>query len=143
MATFTLQPIDVVTAPNYYSFSASNTFALVDPNATTLNFLLMINDALGTRPYFPAMNATLTLTFGRMNQFTNGRVNPIETSQSIIKPATRNVTNGSMYSVKLTTQDVQNIRSGSLQFTLIDNGTTTISNENWKVTKTLANTPGC
>jgi len=140
--SFSLLPIEVISAPNYYSPMASGTFDLVGANPATLNFLLMINDNLGPRPYFAAMAATLTLTFARMNQFAPGRANPIETPQSLTKTATRNVQNPALYSLALTTQDVQAIRSGSLTFTLVENGVATSTITNWAVTKKLTD-PGC
>ena len=140
--SFSLLPIEVVSAPNFYSPVASGTFDLISSIPATLNFLLMINDNLGPRPYFAAMAATLTLTFARMNQFAPGRVNPIETPQSLTKTATRNVQNPALYSLTLTTQDVQAIRSGSLTFTLVENGVATTTTTNWAVTKKLTD-PGC
>lgn len=139
MANFKVVPLEVVSAPNYYSMLPNKRWDIINPNAQTLWFQLNIVDNLGERRYIPATGSTLEATFKRSdimvagpraNQFTN-------TSQSVVKVCTANASDKSLYSISMTTQDIQAIVGGSVQFKLTESGVSTTWLFDWGVYKKL------
>lgn len=129
-------PIDMISAPNIYS-ELDGGWKIISPNQQTLWFQLNIVDSLGQRRYIPASGATLTALFRRMDLITSdfGRLN--QQSQNVTKTITFNSSDRSLCSMVLTQQDVQNIVSGGILFTLVESGTTTQWIEQWIVSKNL------
>ena len=140
---FKISPIEMISAPNYWSVNKDKTWVIVSPNQQALWLLLNISDAMGDRPYTSAVNATLTVTFQRADAIT--RVFPstqlTNIPQSVVKAATANAQNRSLWTIALTSQDVQTLTSGTVKFDLTENGNTTTWLENWMVKKMLTD-PG-
>jgi len=142
MSTFTAQPVDMISVPNYYA-QINNGWTLVSPNQTTLWFLLEINDSLGIRPYFAAPLSLLQLTFQRQDLLSINVTSPslTQTVQTITKTATVNAQNPSLWNITLLSQDIQNIRSGTILFSLTESSIQTQWAQPWMVARKLTD-PG-
>jgi hypothetical protein len=133
---FKAVPLDMISSPNFYS-ELDGAWKITSPNQQTLWFQLNIIDSLGQRRYIAAAGATLTALFRRMDLITSqsGKLN--QQTQNITKTVTFNTSDRSLCSIVLTQQDVQNIVSGGIVFTLVESGTTTQWIEQWIVSKNL------
>lgn len=136
MANFKVVPLYMVQAPNFYS-ELNGTWEITSPNQQTLWFQLNIVDALGQRRYISAAGATFTALFRRMDLITSefGKLN--QQSQNVTKTISFNASDRSLCSIVLTQQDIQNIVSGGVTFTLIESGTTTQWIEQWIIKKNI------
>jgi len=126
--SFQVKPLDMILAPNYFAPLSDGRWMITDPNATTLWFQLEILDSLGPRRYLTGVGATLTATFMRMDA--------LASNLGIL------TTDASLFSLALTTQQIQNIVSGTVQFALTEGAVVTTWNQNYLIQKTLTN-PGC
>lgn len=140
--SFQVIPLDMVLAPNYFAPLGDVRWLITDPNPTTLWFQLGILDALGLRRYITAVGATLTATFMRMDALTSSLGILTSTPQTVAVNATVFATDASLFSLALTTQQIQNIVSGTIQFSLTEGAVVTTWNQNWLIQKSLTN-PGC
>lgn len=141
--TFKATPVDMISAPNYYGATVDGQWLFTSANAQTIWFTLSIVDALGTRPYTPAMGATLTLTFQRSDLIAvNVQGNLTNTIQNVVKTATAFAGNRTLWSVAMTSQDIAKSLSGTVKFNFKESGVETEFVQNWLVKKTLT-APGC
>lgn len=142
---FKAVPIDVISAPNVFSELQDGAWIITSPNAQTLWFRLDTIDSLGQRPYIAGVGGAFTLNviFQRADTFTinSSNLNQLDSSaNTITKPATANVNNGSLFSFQLTSTDVAGILSGTVKFTLAEVVTTTWV-QNWALSVKLTD-PG-
>jgi hypothetical protein len=142
MATYIAVPLDMIQAPNNFAVLESGMFSVIQPNATTLWFILQVSDSLGQRRYIPPTGSVLTVQFMRANQFTGSFQQPTEVVQTVSKTATAHADDKSLFSVALTSQDVSTIKSGTVKFSLLSGGVTTAWHQNYALKKTLTD-PGC
>lgn len=139
---FKVIPLDVISAPNHFTPLPNNRWEVINPNAQTLWFQLQIVDSLGARRYMPAAGSTLQVVFQRSDLIANDNLNRLtNTSRNVTKTATANADDRSLYSIAMTTQDIQNIVSGSTKYTLTEGATTTTWVFDWSIMKTLTD-PG-
>ena len=140
---FKIVPLDVISAPNYYSALPNNRWEIINPNAQTLWFQLQIVDNLGTRRYIPATGSTLEVTFQRSDSVVTGpRANQLtHTNRNVVKAATGNASDKSLFSISMNTQDIQNIVSGSTKYKLTEGGIESTWLFDWSVYKKLTD-PG-
>jgi len=140
--SFTAIPIEMMTAPNYWAPLADNRWVITEPSATDLWFNLQISDALGSRPYVPS-SATLQVTFQRSDLLaTSGdRRSLTSTSRSIVKAATADVDNASLWKIALSASDIEIVVSGTVKFALLEGTIMTTWLQNWVLQKQLTD-PG-
>lgn len=128
----------MISAPNSWAPIKEAVWTVVDPNATTIWFQLLIVDSLGTRPYATATGSTLSVTFRRSDLLEQDPQRKLaRTAQSLTKTATFNAQNRALGSFTLTTQDVQKLTSGAAFFTFTESGSTTQWLQDWLVRKQL------
>lgn len=143
--SFKSVPLDMISAPNFWAPAKNNRWELIDPNAVTLWFRLNIVDSLGERSYVTASGAAMTVIFQRADLIQVDRsIIPqklTNTAQSVTKTASVHATDKSLFSFTLTAQDVQNIVSGTVKFTLVESGVTTTWVQNYLLQKSLTS-PG-
>jgi hypothetical protein len=138
--TFIATPIEMISAPNFFSELKDNRWMVTDPNAQTLWFQLEIIDNLGQRRYIPAGGSTMSVVFQRADEFstdnsTRGRLqNQVRT---VTKAATANVSDASLFSISLTTADITGIVSGTVKFTLTEAAVPTTWVQNFFIRKSL------
>lgn len=140
--SFKALPLDMISVPNYYGLSKDGMWVVTNQNQQTLWMALEISDSLGDRPYVPANGATLTWTFQRADLLSVNMGSLVNTNQTLIKNATPNAANRSLWSVALTQLDSQVALSGTIKFTLLESGVPTVWLQNW-VVKKLMTDPGC
>jgi hypothetical protein len=136
MANYKALPVDMINPPNFYA-PLNGIWELTSPNQTTLWFQLIISDSLGERRYISASGATMSLTFRRMDLITSnfGQLN--QQSRDVIKNATPNVNDRSLFSFTLTQSDIQNIVSGGVLFSFTESGNNTQWIQQWIIKKNL------
>jgi len=136
-------PIEMLSAPNFYSALPNGRWEITSPNAQDLWFQLWVVDSMGSRPYVPAIGSSMSVTFQRSDlialqgvpsQLTNS-------SQSVVKTAMIDSNNRSLMKLVMTSQNIQDIVSGTTKFTLTEGAVTTTFLANWSVFKKLTN-PG-
>lgn len=134
-------PLDMISAPNYFAPLADGRWTVTSPNAVTLWFQLQIEDALGSRRYMTAVGSTLTVTFQRADSYvSNG--GPLSTSaQSVAVTATPHANDRSLYSMALTTQNIQLLVSGAVKYRLVEGANDTTWLQDYGIQKKLTN-PG-
>jgi hypothetical protein len=125
---FQAKAIDMVDSPNFFKESLWET---TPGNSTRLYFQLQIVDAMGERRYIPASGATMKAEFQRARSLS--AMNPV--SQSIQKNAIAIPEDKSMFYIDLNTADTQAIISGTVRFTLVESGVTTVFVQNYFVTR--------
>jgi hypothetical protein len=133
-------PIDMITAPNFYSVLPNNRWEIVSPNAQALWFQLCIVDAMGQRPYVPAVGSSMVVTFQRADLISLTNTPPptlTNTSRNVVKTALIDSNNRSLMKLDMTTQNIQDIVSGTAKFTLTEGSNTTVFLANWSVYKKL------
>lgn len=114
---FQVKPIDLITAPNFFSYSADNQWVVTHGSACTLAGQLWISDALGLRRYILPTTATLKVSFVRADSPQSASV-----AQTIVKTVSVNAQDRSLFTFNLTTTDTQAIISGSVIFEITDSG---------------------
>jgi hypothetical protein len=131
-------PLDVISAPNFYSPLSGGRWELTGDNAVTIWFQLMIEDSLGSRRYIAASGSGMQLVFKRSDLVSLGNLNKLtQTPRNVTKTATKNSNDASLYSCNLAQSDVQGIVSGAIQFTLTEGSTVTTWLQDFAVRKTL------
>lgn len=137
MGEFKAVPLDMINAPNTFAPLTGNIWTIINPNAQTLWFQLQISDSLGDRRYIPAVGATLTATFRRMDIISsiNGSIN--QTNRDVVKTITFNASDKSLCQIAMTPTDITNIVSGGILFTLTESGQVTRWVQDWIVSKKL------
>lgn len=141
---FKAVPIDMISAPNFYSVLPSNRWEIVSPNAQSLWFQLYIVDGLGSRPYVPASGSSMTVTFQRADLISLTNTPPptlTNTSKNVVKTAIIDPNNRSLMRIDMTSQNIQDIVSGTAKFVLTEGATSTTFLANWSVFKKLTD-PG-
>lgn len=140
--SFKIIPLDMISAPNTYAPLADGLWVLNSSNAQTLWFRIDVVDSLGQRPYVTASGSTLKLTFQRADLLSlSNQGNLINTPQNVEKIGAANSLNRSIYSVSMTSQDVQKAVSGTVKFELTEGSTVNTWVQNWMVKKT-STSPG-
>ena len=125
MATMSVLPIEIVNAPNFFSYLPDRQWVFTHGSAVTLAGQVCISDALGNRRYMLPGTASLQLTFLRADTqaptpgpFNQGQV--VAQGQSVVKTAVVSASDRSQFTFQLTQADTQTIISGSVIFTLSD-----------------------
>lgn len=123
-----VKSLDMVKTPNYFKFS--NNWEVISNNAVDLYCMIYISDQLGERRYISEEGdeAVLTVTFPR--KLTQGNIN-----NSIIKTATQDALDLSLFKISLTSTEAKNLISGTVFFSLLEDTTTTTWNQNYFVKK--------
>lgn len=138
---FKAVPLDMISAPNYFAPLAEPRWTIIDPNAVTLWFQLQVSDTLGDRRYMVAGGATMQVTFQRADQISTTQGLLTNTSQSVVLSATPHANDRSLFSMALTSQQVQTIVSGTVKFKLTESGLDTTWVQDHMLKKMLTN-PG-
>lgn len=134
-----ISPIDMTLEPNFYAPTGKQYWTVTGGVATDLWGVLQISDNLGTRPYIPAVGATLTALFQRgelIGVMTVG-VPPTATpnNNTVNKTCVLSAQNRSLLKMSLTSQEATNITSGSVVFTLTEGTTVNKWVMNWGMKK--------
>ena len=138
MATFKVIPIDMISSPNYWAPLSEARWAITDPNAVTLNFQLEITDSLGERRYMLGSGGTLTAIFQRADAYST--IQPgslVQTSQTISISCVVNSGDRSLFALPMTQQQVQGVISGTIKFSMVESGVTTVWNQSYLLVKKL------
>jgi hypothetical protein len=129
--TIKIAALDMISAPNYYSYVSDNKWSVKSGNSVTLYGQLFIVDSLSERRYIPAAGATLQATFLRSD--TPGT----NTSRTLNKMATLNASDRSLFSLALSSSEVDGIVSGGITFTLNEGSSAiTVWVMDWGIKKT-------
>jgi hypothetical protein len=140
MATFKVVPIDMISAPNYWAPLTEARWTITDPNAVTLSLQLEISDSLGERRYILATGGTLTAIFQRADAYSSSNSpagSLVQTSQTISISCVVNANDRSLFTLPMTQQQVQGVVSGTVKFSMVESGVTTIWNQNYLLVKKL------
>ena len=137
---FNIIPVEIIQSPNYYSVLPDKNWVLYDESSTSLSFILNISDSLGDRPYIIANTDTLSVEFPRadllsIQPVTRGTLDA--TSRSVNKTCIVDSLNKSLFTIQLTSSDIQNIMSGSALFTLKYGQVTRTWTENYILIKKI------
>ena len=138
---FNSVPLDMITAPNYYAALPDGRWTVTSPSAATLWFQLQIVDALGTRRYIVGTGATLTVTFQRADILAQGQTALGATAQSVVVSAIPHSNDRSLFSMTLTTQNVQTLVSGAVKYRLVEGANDTTWLQDYGVQKRVTS-PG-
>ena len=133
-------PLDVITAPNFWTELPDNRWVITDPNAQALWFHLHIEDSLGSRSYIPAAGSTMSVIFQRADAFAvDGiRLNRLQhETQTVTKAGVVNADDRSLWSISMTSADITGVVSGTVKFELTESGTTTTWIQNYFLKKTM------
>jgi hypothetical protein len=133
---FKVVALDMVAAPNTFAYAENNLWKVQQDGDAVLWGMLYVVDSLSERRYITDPSAILTITFFRSD------LPGTDTSRSVIKVATVNVQDASLFSISLSAQEVKTIMSGTVNFKLVEGTSTTSWNQNWAVKKTPVRT-GC
>lgn len=142
--TFKAVPIEMISAPNFYSVLPNSRWEVTSPNAQALWFQLYVVDGMGSRPYVPATGSTMTVTFQRADLITLSGGPPtslVNTGRNVVKTALIDSNNRSLMKLDMTTQNIQDIVSGTIKCVLTEGSTSTTFLSNWAVYKKLTD-PG-
>jgi hypothetical protein len=145
MATYLIQPVDVISAPNFFSPLSDNRWVITGQNAVTLWGILQIQDNLGVRRYIPATGSTLQAVFMRKDAVNLTQTYPLQvtnTTQNVTINAALNASDRSLFSLTLTAQDAANVVSGSVKFTLTESSIANTWVQDWLLQKKIPQT-GC
>jgi hypothetical protein len=126
---FKIIALDMVAAPNTFSYADQNLWKVTQDGAATLWGMLYVHDSLSDRRYIPSPGAILTVTFYRSD------IPGSDTHRSIIKVVSFSVADASLFSLDLTAQDVKTITSGTVNFNLVEGAVSTSWNQNWMAKK--------
>jgi hypothetical protein len=147
--SFKAVPLDMISAPNFFSPLADNRWVITSPNAQTLWLQLSISDSLGDRRYIPANGSVLEATFHRSDLLSIPMTTPFVTSgllnstaRSIVKICAANANDKSLYSIAMSSADIQGIVSGATKFKLTESTVVTEWLFDWSIVKKLTS-PGC
>jgi hypothetical protein len=142
--SFKAVPLDMINEINY--FSTMEQWEIVGNQAVDLWFQLRIVDGMGERRYMTQANDTIEVVFQRADRIETLGARRVltNTDQNVTKPATPHADDASLFKIALTSQDVQNIVSGTMKFTLTEDATSKVSQwlQNWAINKKLTE-PGC
>lgn len=131
MSKISIQQIDMFSSPNY--FAPIPMWEIQDGNPATLNFMLTITDANGTRRYLPPTNTAVQLQFQRARPTTIGST---VGNQTFNVTANVNPYDTSLYSVALGSDQVSLLTSGTVLILLSGGQTLTIV-KNYAIKKSL------
>jgi hypothetical protein len=130
-------PIDMISAPNFYAEFGDGMWVIAGTSAVTLWLQLNIVDALGERRFITGNSAVLQAIFQRSDLFAQQNNQLTQTPRSLTKTATAHAQDKSLFSIALTSQDVQTIVGGSIKFTLTDTSINDTWIQDWIVQKKL------
>lgn len=133
-------PLQVISAPNFFTELENDRWEITDPNAQTLWLQLAVDDSLGMRRYIPTAGATLSVIFQRSVEFNldGVRINRLQSQdQTVTKTASANADDRSMWQINLTSADAVGILSGTVKFTLTESGTPNTWVQNYFLKKNL------
>jgi hypothetical protein len=138
MATFKAIPVDMISAPNFWAPIDEGRWTITDPNAVTLWFQLQISDSLGDRRYLLGSGGTMTAIFQRADAY-NVQIpgGLTQTSQTITISCPVNANDRSLFTLPMTTQQVQGVVSGTVKFTMVESGVSTSWVQNYLIVKKL------
>lgn len=139
MGQFKVFPVEMISAPNYYSFLKDIQWQLTHNIASSLTGQMWLTDALGSRRYIIPTGASLQVTFLRADTQA-----VLSVSQTVQKIVTINAQDRSLFSFNLSAAESQQVISGSVIFKLTDPGVGALNGEwtqNYGVKKIL-NGPG-
>ena len=128
--------LDMIQAPNIFSYIDDNKWAVKGANATVLWGQLFIMDSLSLRRYIPAVGATLQLTFLRAD------VPGTNTSRTLNKLVTFSSDDRSLFSLSLSSSEIDGIVSGGVTFKLTEGASVQTWIQDWAIRKENVTT-GC
>lgn len=124
-------PINLITAPNFWSVSKETFWSITSGQATELWGLLTIVDSLGTRPYVPALGSSLQALFQRGDY-----IGSVSNQQlSVTKSAAMDVNFRAVMKFVIAAPEATNIVSGTAVFTLTEGATINKWGQNWSIKK--------
>ena len=124
-------PINVVSSPNYWNYSKDSFWTVTGGVAADLYGLLTIVDAMGNRPYVPAVGSGLVATFQR-GDYTGSITNQHLT---VVKSGAMDANFRSMIKISLTADEATNVTSGTVLFMLTEGANVVKWSQNWSVKK--------
>jgi hypothetical protein len=117
MAAFSGKPLELISAPNYYSLLPDSQWQVTHGVKAALAGQIWITDSLGARRYVLPATSTLSITFVRADT-----AQQPSSSQSITKAVSINQFDRSLFTFELSAQETQQVISGSVIFNLTDTG---------------------
>lgn len=123
-------PIEMILAPNSWKVSTDK-WTVTAGLADDLWGQITISDALGVRPYVPALGSTLQAVFQRgdyIGSITNQHL-------TVTKVALMDTNFRSLVKIALTADEATNIISGTVVFTLTEGTSVEKWTQNWAVKK--------
>lgn len=134
MAMFFVKPLELISAPNFYSLLPDSQWQVTHGVMAPLAAQVWINDSLGSRRYVLPSSATLTVTFLRADSPQNP-----SSSQSVVKTVSILDADRSIVTFDLSAQETQQIISGTVIFNLNDTGAGASAQwtQNYGIKKTL------
>ena len=136
--SYKVVPLDMISAPNFYSPIHGGVWTITSPNATTLWLQLQIVDSLGERRFISGAGAVLQATFQRADLFGQAGTQLTQftqTPRSITKTAVAHVSDKSIFNIALTSQDVQGLTGQTVKFSYVDGAINEVWVQNWAVSK--------
>ena len=131
MVLLKVVPINMITAPNFWSVSKETSWSITAGQATDLWGLLTVVDSLGTRPYVPALGSSLQALFQRgdyIGSITNQQL-------SVTKTAVMDTNFRALVKFAIVAQEATNIVSGTVVFTLTEGAAVNKWGANWAIKK--------
>ena len=133
---FKAVPLNMIQAPNYYKELKDNRWSITAPNAQSFWLQLNLTDELGQRRYIPSAGSSLQVEFQRSGEFSlqSNRKMMVDT-RTIIKNASVNADDKSLWSFNLSESEIQGVVSGTVKFTLIESGANKVWVQNYFLKK--------
>lgn len=131
MMLLKLIPVNVISAPNFWSATKESFWTVTANQPNDLWGLLTIVDSLGSRAYVPALGSTLQILFQRgdyIGSITNQNL-------SVTKTAAMDTNNRALMKIGLIAQEATNIISGTAVFTLTEGAVVQKWTQNWAIKK--------
>jgi hypothetical protein len=135
--SFKVVPIDMILAPNSWKVAVEK-WTVTAGVADDLWGQITITDALGVRPYVPALGSTLQAVWQRgdyIGSITNQGL-------TVVKVAVMDSNFRSLVKFSISSADATNIISGTVVFTLTEGTNVEKWTQNWAVKK-LNTSAGC
>lgn len=124
-------PINMISSPNSWVATKDTFWTVTDAMAIDLWGQLVTVDAIGTRPYIPALGAGLQAVFQRGDYI--GSIN--NQNLTVTKAAAIDPNFRAMVKIALTAPDATNVISGTIVFTLTEGSVVHKWAQGWSVKK--------
>lgn len=136
---YKVKPIQMISPPSDYALLPDNSWVVTKGKADTLWLSLNKVDVLGERHFVLPSGASFQVIFPRADSVTHTTPGSVSvTSQSIIKSASPNAEDRSLFNFALTSQEASNIVGGSVRFRLTVGSVITEWVQNYVVRKISA-----